>query len=135
MARQNKRRAFDKIKNFGTTIGPGTEIHGDFTGEDNCVVHGTVKGNCRLDGSLVVSDSGRWTGDIYGVNVLLAGEVEGSVTALHQLEILPTARVTGSIACPKIAIAEGAVHRGEMRMSHTADVTHFEERRSARGSD
>ena len=62
--------------------------------------------------------------------MLVAGEVEGSITARTQLEILSTANINGTISCPKIAIADGAVHKGEMRMS--ADVTRFEERRASR---
>ncbi len=129
MGKNTRRRAFDKIKNFTTMIGANMQFTGDITGTDNCIVYGAVTGDCQLDGSLVVSQDGRWHGNIQGLNVLIAGEVEGDVIAGNQLEVLPTAKIVGRLICPNIAIAQGAVHRGEVRMSRDTKVTRFDERR------
>lgn len=125
------RRAFDRIKDFATTIGAGTAFAGEMTGSDSIVTHGSVTGNCKVDGSVVISHGGSWKGDISALNVLIAGEVEGNVTAQNQLEMLASAKVNGRLACRRIAIAEGAVHQGEIRMSPEANVTRFVDRRAA----
>lgn len=125
------RRAFDKIKNFGTVIGAKSTMTGDLQGEDSCVVHGRVDGSCKLEGSLVISPGGRWMGDASALNVLVAGEVVGDITAFNQIEILATGNVKGRLACRRIAIADGAVHQGELRMTPQGNVTRFSERRAS----
>lgn len=129
MSRDKQRRVFDRIKRYGTTIGAETALKGDLSGKDDLIAHGSIDGNCQLDASLVVGNGSQWRGNISAINVLVAGEVEGNVTAVNQLEILPSGRVTGRLTSPHIAIAEGAVHRGEIRMSRESNVTHFVERR------
>lgn len=124
-----KRRVFDAIKRYGTTIGPQAQFVGTLVGSDDCIVYGTVEGRCRLSSSLVVAGTGKWIGEIEATNVLVAGEVIGDMTVDGQIEILPTGRVEGRIVCPQIAIAEGAVHRGEIRMSGETSVIRFQERR------
>ncbi len=129
MAKIKHRRISDKIKNFATTIGTESHFVGEISGQDNCIVYGKVTGNSKLEGSLVIHNSGSWSGDILAHNVLISGEVEGNVAASNQLELLPSGRVTGRITCRHIAIAEGAVHRGEIRMPQETTVTRFEDRR------
>ncbi len=128
---KSDRRAFDKIKHFGTVLGAGTSFVGELKGTDSVVAHGSVSGNCNLDGSVVISQGCTWKGDIMALNVLVAGEVEGNVTAQNQLEMLATGKVVGRLACRRIAIAEGAVHQGEIRMTPEGNVTRFVDRRSA----
>lgn len=125
------RRAFDKIKSFGTVLGPGSKFVGEITGTDSVVAHGAVEGSCKLDASVVISQGCTWKGDIMALNVLVAGEVEGDVTAQNQLEMLATGKVSGRLACRRIAIADGAVHQGEIRMTPESNVTRFADRRSS----
>jgi cytoskeletal protein CcmA (bactofilin family) len=59
----------------------------------------------------------------------VAGVVEGDVVAQQRVEILGTARITGSLAGNSIAVAEGAIIAGEIKvMSGTAPTTFNEKR-------
>ena len=133
MARDKHRRTFDGVKEFLTTIGAGTSISGNFSGGDNCLVLGKVTGDFQSAGSLVISSAASWQGNIDAENVMVAGEVVGDISARKQIEILATARITGRIRCPRIAIAHGAVHQGELLSGLAShQVTHFEDRRETR---
>ena len=52
--------------------------------------------------------------------------MDGEVYAEDKLEILSTARIKGTIRAKKLAIAEGAVHQGDVSMG---DVTRFTDKR------
>ena len=59
----------------------------------------------------------------------IAGTVEGDVIGEQRVEISGTARVTGSLAGHSIAVAEGAVIEGDIKVrSGTAPIT-FQEKR------
>jgi len=122
------RRILDRVEGFTTSIGPEAEFRGVLSGVGHCIVAGRVEGECDFDGALVVAEGGRWVGDIRASSVLIAGQVEGSVVAREKMEIVSTARIHGRLTSPVIAIAEGAIHEGEV---HMGDITHFRDRREA----
>ena len=84
---------------------------------------GRVEGSSELDGVLVVGEGGCWVGDIAAKYIVIAGQVEGSITAREKMEIVCTAKICGSLTSPFIAIAEGAVHEGEVRMGKVKRFT------------
>jgi len=126
---EKKRRILDDTKQFSSLVGETLNITGKLAGNDNCIVYGKVEGECYLDGSLVLGATGCWEGNITAYNIVISGMVRGNITAENKLELTSTARVIGSIRSPAIAIAEGAVHDGEIQMLKQTDVMHYQEKR------
>lgn len=122
------RRILDRVEGFATSIGPEAAFRGSLGGAGDCIVYGRVEGDCDIDGTLVIAEGGSWVGEIVATHVLIAGRVEGSLTAREKMEIVSTARIRGKITSRVVAIAEGAVHDGEMQMG---GVTRFTDRRNA----
>lgn len=125
-----KRRTLDRVE-FETVIGIDALYRGDITGSGTYAVHGTVEGACALDGHLLVAGTARWIGDIDATHVVIGGEVVGDVSAREKLELLPTACIRGHITSPVIAMAEGAVYEGEIRMRPRPELVRFSEKRSS----
>ncbi|MGD8558588.1 MAG: polymer-forming cytoskeletal protein [Gammaproteobacteria bacterium] len=123
------RRTLDAVEGFATSVGEGTKISGNMGGKGHSIILGEVEGDCNLDGTLVIGETGRWLGNVKASTIVIAGEVEGEVTAEEKLEILSTARIKGTIKAKSLAIAEGAVHQGEVSMSSHHDVTRFTDQR------
>jgi cytoskeletal protein CcmA (bactofilin family) len=134
-AQARHRRSLDQVREFATFIGPGSVFTGNFQGRDNYVVLGRVRGNCDLDGALVLGEGGSWEGHITATNVVIAGEVTGNVTAREKLELAPSARIRGDMTGPVIAIAEGAMYDGQVVMGRQTRLTRFNERRSTKLGD
>ena len=130
-----KRRIMDEVSHFTTLLGQKTRFVGTISGGDNCIVYGQVEGDCHCDGALVLGEHGQWQGNIQAPNVVISGHVEGNIDAGVKLELTGTARVNGRISSPVVAMAQGAVHAGEMHMGKQADITHFNEKRTSRPSD
>ena len=126
---KDRRRTLDRVEPFTTMIGPQTAYKGVFQGKDNHIVYGEVQGECDIEGTLVLGEGSRWTGNIRAVNIVVAGRVEGDIQAVNKLELTRTAQVHGKITSPVVAIARGAVHDGSIRMTKQTQITHFEERR------
>jgi cytoskeletal protein CcmA (bactofilin family) len=74
---------------------------------------------------------GTWKGILKATDIVVAGVVEGDVAAKQRVEILGTARVTGSLSGHSIAVAEGAIIAGEIKVTSGAAPLTFQEKRQA----
>ena len=129
VGRSKNRRTLDTVEGFATSVGEGTTIMGNFGGNGHSIILGTVEGDCRMEGTLVIGETGKWLGNIQATTVVVAGTVDGQVVATEKLEILSTAKIKGQIKAKLLAIAEGAVHQGEVTMASDNEVTHFTDKR------
>jgi cytoskeletal protein CcmA (bactofilin family) len=123
------RRTLDGIKQFTTLIGTGTRLTGTLRSNENCIVNGDVEGDCDIEGVLVLGEQGRWHGNISAGTAIVSGEVIGDITVRDKLELTSSARVTGNILSPVVAMAEGAVHQGGIKMTREGSVSSFQEKR------
>jgi cytoskeletal protein CcmA (bactofilin family) len=99
-----------------TVIGPETRIAGPLSGKDDLEVHGTVDGPVRGEASVTIAAGARIAGEVRGRDVIIGGELAHPVFATGTVHLLATAVVTGDIESPRLAIDEGAVFDGQIRM-------------------
>ena len=99
-----------------SVIGARARLKGDITGDDDVVVEGTVEGQVRISRELRVAPGGRVLASIHAASVVVSGEIVGNCTATQRIELQATAKLTGDIRAPRIAIAEGAVFKGKSEM-------------------
>ena len=126
-----KRRIRDTATGPTTYVAASTKIAGTITGKGAYVFCGTVEGDCDIDGPVTLAEGGHWKGILRGTDIVVAGVVEGDVSAKQRVEILGSARVTGSLAGHSIAVAEGAIIEGEIKVMSGAEPTTFQEKREA----
>ena len=122
------RRTLDRAR-FSAVLGPETFFRGTLRGKDNYLVYGQVEADANLDGLFVLAVGGCWRGNLTATHVVIAGEVHGNITARAKLEIDASARIVGHLRSPVIAMAEGAVHEGTIRMVKRTHMIHFADRR------
>jgi cytoskeletal protein CcmA (bactofilin family) len=123
----SRRRSLDQLSKLPTILGHEVEHVGTLVGPDNYVVHGRVQGDSDIDGALLIGPDCQWVGNIVADTVIIKGQVEGNVHARFKLEVRPSARITGNLSSPLIAIAEGAVVQGNI--SPDSLLTRYTERR------
>ena len=124
-----KRRIHDSSSGPTTYIAPSTKIVGTIAGQGAYVFCGTIEGDCDIDGPVTLADGGRWRGTIKATDIVVAGIVEGDVIARQRVEIAGTARVSGSLSGNSIAVAEGAVIEGEIKVTSGTEPKTFHEKR------
>lgn len=127
--RPKRRRTTDQVTRFTDQVAAGCLIEASIAGRGNYLVQGEVIGGGEIDGAVVMAAGAFWKGDLAADYVKVAGKIEGSVTARIKLELEATAMVTGDLASPVIAIAEGAVYEGAIRRPRATQVTRYVERR------
>ena len=126
------------LEQVGTIIGPGAVIDGPLTTKDSTRIDGTIKGNVNISGALIVGQEGKIFGTASGVNIYIAGEVNGNLSAPQgKVEISDTGKVVGDVICKGIIIDENAIFQGRCEMTglerNSADIA--KERAAAVTSD
>jgi len=129
-----KRRLLDRAVNTPTLVGLGSRIEGELNCPGDLAVAGAVMGNSDVGGLFTLSDTGTWQGQLHCENAVVAGTITGDLAVRQSLEIRGTARITGRIAAQHVAIAEGAVVEGELKVLSGEPVQRFSEKRDASDS-
>ncbi len=75
-------------------------------------IDGYYEGELHIGGDLIIGESGRVVGTIVAKNIIIAGEVNGSIEARGKLELAPTARVTGDSKMVTLVVEDGAYLQG-----------------------
>jgi cytoskeletal protein CcmA (bactofilin family) len=97
-------------------IGPGMTVKGDSSSDGTIRVEGQVEGAVRAAKSVVVGKEGVVVGDIVTQDAIIAGRVNGSVSADSRVELQSTCRVQGDIRSRRIKLEEGGQVDGQLHM-------------------
>ena len=128
-----KRRLLDRAVNTPTLVGLGSRIEGELNCPGDLAVAGAVLGNSEVGGLFTLADTGSWQGQLHCQNAVVAGNITGDLAVRQSLEIRGTARITGRIAAQHVAIAEGAVVEGDLKVLSGEPVQRFSEKRELPG--
>ncbi|MGZ3426640.1 MAG: bactofilin family protein [Polyangia bacterium] len=105
-----------------TVIGPDTRIAGPLSGKDDLEVHGTVDGPVHGEASVTIAAGARIGGEVRGRDVIIGGELAHAVFATGTVRLLATAVLTGDLEAPRVAIDDGAIFEGQIRMRKKTPV-------------
>lgn len=97
-------------------IGPGMKVVGDCTSDGTIRVEGRVEGSVNAAKSVVVGKDGMVKGDVVTQDAIIAGRVNGSVTAESRIELLASCRVQGDIRSRRVKLDEGGQVDGQLHM-------------------
>jgi len=97
-------------------IGAGTEITGDVNSNGDIRIDGTLTGNLKTAGKVVIGETGRTNGEIDCKNSEVLGEIHGKIKVGELLSLKATARIFGDIITKKLAIEPGSKFTGNCKM-------------------
>jgi cytoskeletal protein CcmA (bactofilin family) len=100
----------------GTVIGDGLTVEGEITGDDEVVVHGTVRGTLTTTDAVSIGPSGVVEADVTASALSIAGQVTGNVTAQNRVDIQAGGRLVGDVKASRFTIADGASFKGSVDM-------------------
>jgi cytoskeletal protein CcmA (bactofilin family) len=98
-------------------IGTGTSIEGNVTSTGDIRIDGSLKGNLRTKGKVILGDTGKVNGEVYCKNFEIEGSLEGKIFVTDLLSLRAKSKVFGDIATLKLAIEPGAYFTGKCDMS------------------
>src|ERR1043165_2473455 len=97
-------------------IGLGTQITGDINSAGDVRIDGTLNGNIKLEGRLVIGPNGKIEGKVICQNAEISGEIKGTLEVVDMLSLKHTAKILGDIITGKLTIEPGAVFTGTCNM-------------------
>jgi len=105
-----------------SVIGSGVVWKGRLSGKGGVRIEGALDGDIKLQGLLVVGETGRVTCDELRASVVIvAGAVRGNIFA-EKLEIRSTGRVWGNVVTAAFSTEEGAFLRGQVTMEEQVEI-------------
>ncbi|MDT0558086.1 polymer-forming cytoskeletal protein [Ichthyenterobacterium sp. W332] len=97
-------------------IAPGTKIVGDITSNGAFRIDGTVDGNVKTSGKIVVGKSGFIKGTLQGENADFEGKFSGKLHLSGTLSLKSTAHIEGEVVIGKLAVEPGATFNATCSM-------------------
>ena len=94
--------------NGETVISGGMTFQGDINGFGQFRIFGRIEGAVDVKGDLIIEVGSHISGDVHAENVMLAGEVEGTLCASGKLEVFDTGAVMGDLRVASLVVSAGA---------------------------
>lgn len=95
-----------------TVLASGAEFEGLLSFRGAARVDGKLSGDVVAEGCLVIGEGAQVRARIEVDELNVGGDLEGEIHARKRVELLNTARVVGSLRCPRLAVAEGGILEG-----------------------
>jgi cytoskeletal protein CcmA (bactofilin family) len=100
-----------------TYLDSRTKINGQLSFEGPAQIDGQIDGEIVAQSTLVIGHDALVKAKIKAASVVVAGTVSGEISASERIELQPSAKMSGSLAAPKIAVHEDAVFEGNCTMT------------------
>jgi cytoskeletal protein CcmA (bactofilin family) len=98
-------------------LGPGLQIKGEITGDEDLRLDCKVEGLVSIGGfRLTVGPSAHVAAEIVAREAVISGEVTGDIRASDRIEIKKNASVVGDLSTGKIMIEEGSYFKGTVEI-------------------
>jgi len=104
---KDKPREMDETKLAGL-IDMESEFKGDLVFKGSFRIEGYFKGTITSDSLLVIGERGKVEADVKVGQLVINGEIRGSLQASDRIEIHNKGRVYGSVLTPRLTVEEGA---------------------------
>jgi len=114
-----KSKHMEEITSSQNIIAQGTKINGDFNSEGDFRIDGTIEGNIKTSGKVVVGKSGFIKGTLQGTDAHFEGKFSGKLTLTGVLTLKSTAYLEGEVVVGKLSVEPGATFNVTCMMKGT----------------
>lgn len=103
------------------TVNHGIKIKGEISGRGDFLIDGEFEGKVHLsDGTFTVGPNASVTAEIEAREIIVRGEMIGTLKARERVHIASTGRLTGDMDTRGIMIEDGAVLHSKVAVPHAA---------------
>ncbi|MBA6151907.1 bactofilin family protein [Gelidibacter maritimus] len=103
-----KGKTTSEAVNQQNTIAKGTTITGDIISDGDFRIEGTIQGNVKTPGKVVLGKTGVINGTLKGANADIEGQFSGKLILTDTLSLRSSALVEGEVEVGKLAVEPGA---------------------------
>lgn len=112
----NNKENVRKQDSIETVIGPSVTLEGNFDGNGDIIIEGSVLGVLKTSGMVRIGSEAKLKAEVKARSVFVSGEVKGNIEADEKVELSETAKVTGNIKSSTLHISSGAFFQGKSMM-------------------
>lgn len=98
------------------TIAKGSTITGDIESDGDFRIEGTIQGNVKTPGKVVIGRTGIIKGTLTSANADIEGKFSGKLILSDTLSLKSTAYVEGEVEVSKLAVEPGATFNATCTM-------------------
>jgi len=113
----NKENKIEKFKDAETIIGASIKVKGNFQGQGNIIIEGTLEGSLKTDANLFIGDRAKVVASVESQDAAVNGEVKGNIKVHGYLALGGTAKIFGDIQYNELSVEKGAVINGQLLMT------------------
>ncbi|PIT94552.1 hypothetical protein COT98_03105 [Candidatus Falkowbacteria bacterium CG10_big_fil_rev_8_21_14_0_10_39_9] len=106
----------ESFKDVETIIGESIRVKGNFNGNGNIIIDGSLEGSLKTKGNVFIGPKAKVTGSIEAQEVIINGEISGNLLVKDYLTVGETAKINGDIECNRISVDTGAIINGKCQM-------------------
>jgi cytoskeletal protein CcmA (bactofilin family) len=112
-----------KVFSESFTLTKNVTINGHIESPVSGRIEGTVTGDVKIGGKIIIAESAMVFGNISGKDVVVQGHVRGNVSASHSLTIAANAVVDGNVSSASMQIDTHAKVKGNIRKTQEDNET------------
>ena len=105
-----------------TMVGVDTLIEGTLKTKSSIRINGTIIGDVRADGIVVLTKTGKIVGTIEAESIIVAGVVEGNMSIRDKVNVEATGEIYGDVITKKFVIDEESIFQGNCIMNRDGKV-------------
>ena len=109
----------DEFPSIAVVVGESGRFEGLLTFRGRARIDGEVTGEIICRGTLWLGETARVSAVIEVDELMIEGTFAGEATARDRIELLPTARVHGTLRAPRLVLADGCVVEGRCETGAT----------------
>lgn len=110
-------------------ISNGTKIVGDLISEGDLRIDGTIEGNLKTPGKVVVGKSGMIKGTLNGTDAHFEGKFSGKLNLSGTLTLKSSAHIEGEVVLGKLEVEPGATFNVTCTMKGAVKEIHSKNER------
>ncbi len=114
-----------------TFLARGFEFKGTLTFEGTVRIDGSVAGEIRSSGTIILGEHAAIEGDVSAGTIIIGGQITGNVMATGKVHLLPTAVLRGDVMAPLVQMDEGVSFHGNCESEGRVKKKASEEAREA----
>lgn len=110
----SKQSKIENFKNAETVIGSSVKVKGNFHGQGDIVIEGSLEGSLKTIANVFIGEKAKVVANVEANDLVIHGNVKGNLKVKNFLSLGGTAEVVGDIQYSSISIETGAIIEGTL---------------------
>jgi cytoskeletal protein CcmA (bactofilin family) len=99
---------FEDYRRNATVVAQGTTFNGKLKSENNLYIEGTFDGELEAQDAVFIADTAQVNANVKATDVIVAGQLTGTVNASNRFHALASAQVSGQINSSVLVVEKQA---------------------------